>query len=97
MASRWIGTRGNPSSPLHSGVSNLERILREAKRKLDFSSSSSPQLSLDTILFPATSFDTQEERKSNLSVVIPDFAYFNPTQVDDFNIISNPLIPEHIQ
>ena len=79
MASRRIGTRGNPSSPLHSGVSDLERILREAKRKPDFPSYSSHQHSSDTIVFPTTSFDTQEERKSFLSVVIPDFAYFNPT------------------
>ena len=76
VASRWIGTRGNPSSPLHSEVSNPERILREAKRKLYFPSSSSPQHSSDTLVFPTTSFDTQEETKSYLSVVIPDFAYF---------------------
>ena len=79
VASIRIGTRGNPSSPPHSGVSDPERILREAKRKLDLPWSSSPQHSSDTIVFLATSFDTQEERKSFLSVVIPDFAYFNPT------------------
>ena len=54
---------------------------------------------------PATSFHTQEETKSYLSVAIPDFAYFNTTlvdyfnttQVDDFQVYSSPLIPEHIQ
>ena len=34
MASRKIGTRGNPSSPLNPGVSDPEGLLRETRRNL---------------------------------------------------------------
>ena len=88
---------------MHSGVSEPKRILREAKRKLDLPSSSSPQHSSATTIsvdvnqgfFSYDLLDTQEERKSDLSVSIPKFEYFNPTQVDDFKVNSNPLSSGH--
>ena len=32
MATRKIGTRGKPTSPLHLGVKDLEQILKEARQ-----------------------------------------------------------------
>ena len=31
MATKGVGTRGRPTSPLHLGVSDLEQILKEAR------------------------------------------------------------------
>ena len=38
VASKRIGTRGNPSSPLNPGVSDPEQILKEARRRLSSTS-----------------------------------------------------------
>ena len=38
VASKKIGTRGNPSSPLNPGVSDPEQILKEARRRLSSTS-----------------------------------------------------------
>ena len=32
VATKGVGTRGRPSSPLHLGVSDLEKILKEARK-----------------------------------------------------------------
>ena len=39
MASRKIGTSGNPTSLLHKGVSNPEQLLGEDKQKLSYTPS----------------------------------------------------------
>ena len=39
MASKKIGTQGNPSSPLNPGVSDPEQLLKEARRNLVSTSS----------------------------------------------------------
>ena len=48
MASKRIGTRENPTSPLHSGIPYPENILREARQNLGFASLSDPWYSSDS-------------------------------------------------
>ena len=62
VATKGVGTRGRPTSPLHLGVSNAEQILKEARKNKK--SQSSPALcSLDQIdLFSPFSL-TKEENK----------------------------------
>ena len=65
MATRNIGTRGKPTSPLHLGVSDPEHILKES-RKLQ-KSQSSPSLITPEQLKLKSPFAYSEEEKQNLS------------------------------
>ena len=82
MATRKIGTRGKPTSPLHLGVSDLEHILKEAIQIQKYQSS--PSLcTLDQfdLVLP---FTHSEEEKQNLSWSIPTIP------VDSFQVFTNP-------
>ena len=58
MASRKIGTRGNPSSPLNPVVSDPEGLLREIRRNMVSTSSEKFKIP-ETLEIPeATSFPT---------------------------------------
>ena len=91
MDSKKIGTRVNPSSPLHLGVPGPEKILREARKNLVSTSSGGPQYSsasqtLGELVhgFSSSNLSTfEEENKLNLVVTIHEFCSFNPTQVDN--------------
>ena len=72
MASRKIGTRGNPSSPLNPGVSDPEGLLRETRRNLV--STSSEKFKIPETLeipeatpFPTPSSNTQSGKGSEES------------------------------
>ena len=43
MASKGVGTRGNPSSPLHPTIPDLEKLLKEARQKLSSTSEGTHQ------------------------------------------------------
>ena len=82
MATRNIGTRGKPTSPLHLGVSDLEHILKEARqlRKTQASPSMfTPEHS--TLKSP---FTYSEEKKQSLSWSIPSIP------VNSFRFFTNP-------
>ena len=97
MASKKIGTRGNPSSPLNPGVSYPEELLRETRRNLVSTSS-------EKFKQPATL-----EIPESASVPVPslnphsekgreelDFL-FTPSQVYNFRVFTNPLISEQVK
>ena len=87
MATRKIGTRGRPTSPLHSGVSYLEKILKESIQ-IRISQSSCSFLTPDQ-LESASSFAyselQSEEEKQNLSWLVPS------TPVETFQIFTKTL------
>ena len=87
MATRKIGTRGKPTSPLHLGVSDPEHILKEA-RKIQ-RCLSSPSLFTLGQLESASSFTYFElktkEGKQNISWLVPS------TPVETFQILTTPL------
>ena len=67
MASKKIGTRGNPSSPLNPGVSDPEQLLKEARRNLV--STSSEQFKRpaaleipESVSFPVPSLNPHSEK-----------------------------------
>ena len=82
MATRKIGTRGKPTSPLHLGVSNPEKIFKEA-RQIQKSQSSPSLCTLDQfdLVLP---FAHLEEEKQNLSWSIPTIP------VDNFQVFTKP-------
>ena len=86
VATRNIGTRGKPTSPLHLGVSDPEQILKKA-RQIRRSQSSPSLFSPDQLelasSFAFPEFQTEEEIQ-NLSWLVPS------TPVDTFQIFNNP-------
>ena len=97
MASKRIGTRGNPSSPLNPGVLNHEQILKEARQRLSSTSSekfkhpSSLEI-LESSFFPVPSFDPHSEKgKEELDLL------FTPSQIDNFQVFTNPLLSEEVK
>ena len=97
MASKKIGTRGNPSSPLNPGVSDPEELLRETRRNLV--STSSEKFKLPETLeipedasFPIPSLNPQSEKgREELDLL------FTPSQVNNFWVFTNPLISEQVK
>ena len=97
VASKRIGTRGNPSSPLNSGVSYLEQILKEAWRRL--SSTSLEKFKHPSALeipesssIPVPSFDPYFEKgKEELDLL------FTPSQIDNFQVFTNPLLSDKVK
>ena len=80
MATKGVGTRGRPTSPLHLGVSDPKQILKKA-RKIKKSQSSPALCSLDQIdLLPPFSLAKEEEQDS-LTPTIP---------VSSFQIFTDP-------
>ena len=97
MAPEKAGTRANPSSPLHPGVPDPEQILRDARKPLSSTSSGifmcpSPLEILDPSQFISPSTDPQAKKgkeEQDLS--------FHVTQIDNFQVISNPLLFEEVK
>ena len=97
MASKKIGTRGNPSSPLNPEVSDPEQLLKKARRNLISTSSKKfkhpaaleiPESS--SILVPF--FDTHSEKgREELDLL------FTPSQIDNFRVFTNPLLSEKVK
>ena len=97
MASKRIGTRGNPSSPLNPRVSNPEQILKEARRRLSstslekFKHPSALEIP-ESSFFPIPSFDPHSEKgKEGLDLL------FTPSQIDNFQVFTNPLLSEEVK
>ena len=82
MATRKIGTRGKPTSPLHLGVLDLEQILKEARKIRKYQSS--PSLFTHDQFDLVLPFTHSEEEKQNLSWSIPTIP------VDSFQVFTNP-------
>ena len=97
MASKKIGTRGNPSSPLNPGVSDPKQLLKEARRRL--SSTSSKKFKHPSALgipesssIHVPSFDPHLEKgKEELDLL------FTPSQIDNFQVFTNPLLSEKVK
>ena len=97
MASRKIGTRGNPSSPLNLGVSDPEGLLREIRRNLV--STSSEKFKIPETLeipeatpFPTPSSNTQSGKGSEESDLLS-----TPLKFEKLQVFTNPLIPEQVK
>ena len=104
MASKRVGTRGNPSYPLHLVVPDLEKLLKEARQKLSSTSegthqytsvSETPSEFIQSSSFSNLPIVEEEKRKKELSILIPEFQ--NPSQVDNFRVYSNPLSSEDVK
>ena len=97
MASRKIGTRGNPSSPLNPGVSDPEELLRETRRNLVATSSEKFKLPEaleipESASFPSFSLNPQSQKgREELDLL------FTPLKVDNLQVFTNPLIPEQVK
>ena len=97
MASKKIGTQGNPSSPLNPGVSDPEQLLKEARRNLI--STSSEKFKQPTALeipkyssIPIPSFNPHSEKgREELDLL------FTPSQIDNLCIFTNPLLSEEVK
>ena len=97
MASKNIGTRGNPASPLNPGVSDPEQLLKEVRRNLI--STSLEKFKQPTALeipesssIPVPSFNPHSEKgKEELDLL------FTPSQVDNFRIFTNHLLSEKVK
>ena len=97
MASRKIGTRGNPSSPLNPGVSNPEELLRETRRNLV--STSSERFKLPETLeipeatsFPSPFINPQSGKGGEESDLLS-----TPLKFEKLQVFTNPLIPEQVK
>ena len=82
MATRKIGTRGKPTSPLHLGVSDPEHILKEDTQLRKYHSY--PSLFTPEHLKLKSPFAYLEEEKQNLSWLIPSIL------VETFQNFINP-------
>ena len=82
MATRKIGTRRKPTSPLYLGVLDPEQILKEA-RKIQ-KSQSSPYFFTHNQLDLVSPCVYSEEEKQNLSWLVPS------TPINTFHIFTNP-------
>ena len=97
MASKSIGTRGNPSSPLNPGVSDPEHLLKEARRNLISTSSEKFKhpLALEIPEYSSIrvpSFDPHSEKgREELDLL------FTPSQIDNFRVFTNPLLSEKVK
>ena len=97
MASKNIGTRGNPSSPLNPGVSDPEQLLKEARRNLVSTSSEKfKQLAAleipESASFPVPSSNPHSEKgREELDLL------FTPSRVDNFQVFTNPLLSEKVK
>ena len=97
MAPKNTGTRANPSSPLHPGIPDPEKILKEYKQCLSytplgkFTHPSTLEIPKSSqFLFPA--FDPHSEKgKEELD------SLFTPSQVEDFQVFTNPLLSEEVK
>ena len=69
MATKGVRTRGRPTSPLHLGVSDLEQILKEA-RKIK-KSQSSPALCSPHQIDLLSPFSLAKEEKQDSSWLTP--------------------------
>ena len=80
MDSKNTGTRGNPSSPLYPVVSDLERLLRESRQRLNSIEESIQDKSVSKSSGefihhpPSSNLPTIEEDKGKeyLSILIPE-------------------------
>ena len=97
MASKRIGTRGNPSSPLNPGVLDPEQILKEARQRLSstllekFKHPSTLEIP-ESSFFLVPSFDPHSEKgKEELDRL------FTPSQIDNFQVFTNPLLSEEVK
>ena len=61
MATRHIGTRGKPTSPLHLGVSDPEQILKEARQIRRSQSSTSLFIPDQFELAPSFTYSKEEK------------------------------------
>ena len=68
MATRKIGTRGKPTSPLHLGVSDPKHILKEARQTRRYLSS--PYFFIPDQLELVSPFVYSEEEKQNMSWLV---------------------------
>ena len=97
MDSKNIGTRGNPSSPLNPGVSDLEQLLKEARRNLISTSSEKLKQPAaleipESISFPVPSLNPHLEKgREELDLL------FTPSQVYNFWVFTNPFISEKVK
>ena len=97
MASKKIGTRGNPSSPLNPGVSDPEQLLKEARKNLISTSSKKfkQPAALDipeSSSISVPSFDPHSEKgREELDLL------FTPSQIDNFCVFTNPLLSEKVK
>ena len=82
VATRRIGTRRKPTSPLHLGNSDPKHILKEA-RKIQ-RSQSSPYLCTFDIFYLVSPFSHSEEKKESLSWSIPSIP------VSSFQVFTDP-------
>ena len=97
MASKKIGTRGNPSSPLNLGVLDPEQLLKEARRNLI--STSSEKFKQPAALeipesssIPVPSLNPHSEKgREELDLL------FTPSQIDNFRVFTNPLLSEKVK
>ena len=97
MAPRKIGTRENPSPPLHPGISDPEQILKEDIQCListpsgKFAHPSNLEIPESSqFMFPA--FDPHSEKgKEELD------SLFTPSQVENFQVFTNPLLSEEVK
>ena len=97
MASKKLGNRGNPSSPLNLGVSDPAQLLKEARRNLI--STSSKKFKRPAALeipksssIPIPSFDPHSEKgREELDLL------FTPSQIDNFRVFTNPLLSKKVK
>ena len=97
MAPKNIRTRENPSSPLHPGILDPEQILKEARECLN-STPSRKFVHPSTLEIPESSqfllpaFDPHSEKgKEELD------SLFTPSQVENFQVFTNPLLSEEVK
>ena len=97
VASKRIGTQGNPSSPLNPGVSDPEQILKEARRRLSstslekFKHRSALEI-LESLFFLVPSFDPHSEKgKEEFDLL------FTPSQIDNIQVFKSPLLSEEVK
>ena len=82
MATRKVGTRRRPTSPLHLGVSDPEKILKE-DRKIN-KSQSSPNLCGPNQFDLLSPFPFSKEEKQDSSWLTPSIP------ISSFQIFTNP-------
>ena len=97
MAPKNIGTRENPSLPLHLGFPDLEQILKEDRQCL----SSTPSRKF---AHPST-LDIPESSRFLLPSFDPHFekgkeeldSLFTPSQVENFQVFKNTLLSKEVK
>ena len=97
MAPKNVGTRENPSCPLHPGVPDPEKILRDSRQQLSSTSSRRFMYPLHLeILDPSQFVSPSTNPQAKKGKEEQDLS-FHVTQIYSFQVFTNPLLSEEVK